>query len=473
MGKSYSDKVEDSNRLKSVLGKKKSNFEFLLKYDPIFFQLASVAEEMYHSDPNTTLVKLRQLAEALGKDIALKMGIASYEYKDQYELIYLLEDKLSFSYKVRNLFHMLRKEGNRAVHEFTTNHHQALKALKNAYKLSIWYHGTFGDVRDFKVKAFVVPKDPTEKLQKIHNDYEALKAKLLDHKEKLEESKALAELKEQEHQEYDKLIEEMKRMQGEEKALMLEQEATFEEQTILFEQKINKLSCSISDEERKKLEKIYQHRGEEVLCYLSLDEDKTYEMVDLKLNERGWKADSTTLDYEKGTRPIVGENRAIRNWECIDSKSGEKSIADYVLFIGLKPVAIVEVTMFGMDVIEGIEEAQERSCTINLTSIVKIAEQEDKALVLDEWYADALEEKTYRVPMVFSSNGREYQHQEKTKSGIWFRDLRRIENNARVLVHWFSPDEIAEFLDRNDENIVSTKEENILNFDTLKRMLFS
>ncbi|CAA6814749.1 MAG: Type I restriction-modification system, restriction subunit R (EC [uncultured Sulfurovum sp.] len=320
---------------------KGSNFSFLLEHDPIFFQLAFVAEKMFKSDPNTTLVKLRQLGEALAQEMASKLGIPSYEYKDQYELIYLLEKKLSFSFKVRNLFHTLRKDGNKAVHEFTTNHHQAVKALKNAYKLSIWYHGTFGDVREFKVKAFVLPKDPTERLQKIHNDYEALKSKLLEHKEKLEESEALAKLKEEEHQEYDKLIENMRRLQLEEKELMLAQEAEFEEQTMLFEEKINELSCSISDEEREKLEKVYKQRSEEVLCYLYLDEDETYHMLDLNLNERGWKADSATLDYEKGTRPIVGQNMAIRNWECINPANGERSEADYVLFIGLKPVAIV------------------------------------------------------------------------------------------------------------------------------------
>ena len=115
----------------------KSNFQFLLQHDPIFFQLASVAEDMFKSDPNTTLVKLRQLGEALAQEMASKLGIASYEYKDQYELIYVLEKKLSFSSNVRNLFHTLRKEGNKAVHEFSTSHHEAVKALKNAYKLSI------------------------------------------------------------------------------------------------------------------------------------------------------------------------------------------------------------------------------------------------------------------------------------------------------------------------------------------------
>ena len=427
---------------------------------------------MFKSDPNTTLVKLRQLGEALAQDIASKLGISSYEYKDQYELIALLEKKLSFSYKVRDLFHTLRKDGNRAVHEFTTSHHQAVKALKNAYKLSIWYHGTFGDVRDFKVKAFVLPTDPTERLRKIQNEQALLKAKLLEHKERLEENKELAKLKEQENEEYNELIETMRRTQLEQKEFMEQQELEFKEQERLFEHKIAELSCSISDDERKRLEKIYGKKGDEVLCLLHLDEDETVELIEMKLNEAGWEADSSTLDYQKGRRPEDGKNMAIAKWACIDPQTETLFEADYVLFIGLKPVAIVEAIIEGKDVKEGIETAEACSSHINLTCIRAIAENEGVEVALDEWYSDVFEEKTYRVPMVFSTNGREYQNQQKTKSGIWFRDLRRVENRARVLVRMFSPNEIAEFLDRNDENLVRPKNLINLGIERLKKILF-
>jgi len=424
-----------------------SNFSFLLEHDPIFFQLASVAEKMFKSDPNTTLVKVRQLAEALAQEMASRLGIEPYEYEGQYELINLLEKKLSFSYKVKNLFHTLRKEGNQAVHQFKTSHAEAVKALKNAYKLSIWYHGTFGNVSsDFKVKAFILPQDPTLKLQKIHQEYETLKNKLLEHKEKLEESKELALLKEQEHQEYAELVVQMERERVEEKKYILAQENEFEKQKKLFERKIAKLSCGISDDERKKLEKIYKIQGDETLCYLHLDEDETFEMIDLKLNEAGWEANYFNLDYKKGTRPQSEKNMAISNWECIDPLSSKKLEANYVLFIGLKAVAIIEVIVGGGEIQEGIEVAQKHSQNIVLN------------VEFDEWYADEVKETSYRVPMVFASNGREYQAQEKNKTGIMFRDLRRLENKPRILLQWFSPEELAEFLDRDDENLVEKQE---------------
>ncbi|MBN1007518.1 hypothetical protein [Amphritea pacifica] len=44
-----------------------NNFAFLAEYDPIFQQLANAAERSFSSDPNTTLIKLRQLGEALAR----------------------------------------------------------------------------------------------------------------------------------------------------------------------------------------------------------------------------------------------------------------------------------------------------------------------------------------------------------------------------------------------------------------------
>ena len=125
-----------------------------------------------------------------------------------------------------------------------------------------------------------------------------------------------------------------------------------------------------------------------------------------------------------------------------------------VLFIGLKPVAVVEAKKFGNDVADDIRQAQEYSRDINLEPIMDIAKNEEVELTLDAWYIDETERSSYRVPVAYSTNGREYQNQIKTKSGIWFRDLRRPQNHARALVQWFRPEEIAELLDRDDENLV-------------------
>ncbi len=48
-----------------------SNFEFLREHDLVFYELGSAAERAFAGDPNTTLIKLRQLAEALAQRIKL------------------------------------------------------------------------------------------------------------------------------------------------------------------------------------------------------------------------------------------------------------------------------------------------------------------------------------------------------------------------------------------------------------------
>ena len=52
-----------------------SNFAFLKEHDPVFLQLANTAEQVFASDPNTTLIKLRQLGEALAQDLASRAGM--------------------------------------------------------------------------------------------------------------------------------------------------------------------------------------------------------------------------------------------------------------------------------------------------------------------------------------------------------------------------------------------------------------
>ena len=46
----------------------------------------------------------------------------------------------------------------------------------------------------------------------------------------------------------------------------------------------------------------------------------------------------------------------------------------------------------------------------------------------------------YRVPFVFSTNGRPYLKQIETESGIWFRDTRKATNHRRALNDWPTPD---------------------------------
>ena len=50
-----------------------SNFGFLAEHDPLFVEIAESAERAFAGDPNTTLIKLRQLGEALAQHLAARV----------------------------------------------------------------------------------------------------------------------------------------------------------------------------------------------------------------------------------------------------------------------------------------------------------------------------------------------------------------------------------------------------------------
>ena len=391
----------------------RSNFDFLKNHDAIFFKLISVAEEFYRIDPNTTVVKVRQFAEAMAKDIASKLGIASYEYSNQNDLIRILSYRLKLDYVIKELFHTIRKRGNEAVHEYETTLQSAMVILRKAHQLAIWYHRTFGENEHYQERAFVTPYDTKSKLEDIETQKET----------------------------YHKLLEDKNS----------ELHAIREK----FETKLKQLSSAPSSkEEDKKLQEYYRAKSKRTASKIKLTEEETREIIDAKLRDAGWEADSKTLDYRKGTRPEVGRNMAIAEWACYNPHTKSNTRADYVLFIGLKAVGVVEAKKFDNDVADDIRQAQEYSRDIDLSTVVEIAKREEVILELKEWMIADDSKESYAVPFAFATNGREFQHQFKTKSGIWFRDLRNSRNKARPLLAWHTPEDLEALLLKDRDEVV-------------------
>jgi hypothetical protein len=68
------------------------------------------------------------------------------------------------------------------------------------------------------------------------------------------------------------------------------------------------------------------------------------------LRKAGWQADSKTLRFAKGARPEAGVNKAIAEWPTGKDETGNPGFADYVLFVGLKPIAVIEAKRKNTDV---------------------------------------------------------------------------------------------------------------------------
>lgn len=162
-------------------------------------------------------------------------------------------------------------------------------------------------------------------------------------------------------------------------------------------------------------------------------EAETRYMIDQQLRQVGWEADTENLRFSKETRPVKGRNLAIAEWPT-DSTVGNHGRADYALFIGLQFVGIIEAKAEHKD-IPSVIDYQGKDYPRNIRS-------EDATYQLGTW-------GSYKVPFTFATNGRPYLEQYKTKSGIWFLDLRQTSNVPKALRGWMSPNNILELLSKD------------------------
>ncbi|MGI6014176.1 MAG: type I restriction-modification system endonuclease [Oscillospiraceae bacterium] len=162
-------------------------------------------------------------------------------------------------------------------------------------------------------------------------------------------------------------------------------------------------------------------------------EAETRYMIDEQLRQVGWEADTENLRFSKGTCPVKGRNLAIAEWPT-DSAVGNHGRADYALFIGLQLVGIIEAKAEHKD-IPSVIDYQGKDYPRNIRAA-------DAQYQIGAW-------GDYKVPFTFATNGRPYLEQYKTKSGIWFLDLRQSSNVPKALRGWMSPENLLELLGKN------------------------
>jgi type I restriction enzyme R subunit len=68
-----------------------TNFAHLRPYDEQLFRLGSLAERYFPEDPNTALLKLRQLGELLAQQVASRFGLELRIEESQQLLLRRLE----------------------------------------------------------------------------------------------------------------------------------------------------------------------------------------------------------------------------------------------------------------------------------------------------------------------------------------------------------------------------------------------
>lgn len=427
-----------------------SNFSFLQKCNPLLHKIGVSAEKNFSADPNTTLMKMRQLGEAIAQDVAANTGVDFDEQTTQNDLLYYLNRELRLERSVMNLFHVLRKEGNRASHEFHTQHKDAMNGLKVGRSLALWYYRSFGDApQGFKPGAFVAPTDPSAQLRELQAKITHLAAELREANQEVDTNKELATLKEKEREEFEVLA---TQMEAEAQQVRDDLQATYEAE-LAEQKKQNKLLQKALEQAKadtattKKVREKSQKAAKEVV----LSEEMTRIIIDLKLNELGWEADTQDLTYSKGARPEKGKNKAIAEWPTIGRQS-----ADYVLFVGLTPVAVVEAKKENVDVAGKITQAERYARGFKMDeSFIPAWQQSGYSSPWSDGNGES-----FQIPFVYSCNGRDYVKQLAEKSGTWFRDLRSPSNIKRPLQDFHSPEGLIDMLRRDkDESKEQLKKE--------------
>ncbi|MDD5330958.1 MAG: hypothetical protein PHX38_13225 [Sulfuricella sp.] len=92
-----------------------SNFSVLSQHDEQLLRLGMLAEKYFADDPNTCLLKLRQLAESLTQMLAARIGLYIAAEETQYDLLRRLQDSGVLPREVCQMFgEVLRDEENAA-----------------------------------------------------------------------------------------------------------------------------------------------------------------------------------------------------------------------------------------------------------------------------------------------------------------------------------------------------------------------
>lgn len=344
-----------------------SNFEFLAAHWPMLAKIGEFAEKNLYDDPNTTLIKLRLLSEKIAACMLEEEKLPEPPDHSQATRIKLLHDHGMIPPTIKDLFYRLKNVGNRAAHDGYDSAQDAQDNLEFMHNVAAWFAAVYAGQSDAVKLPFALP--PRRNL-----------------------SAELDRLR----QEHERALEELAQVKTARVA-----------QNTLEDRKIASL---------------------ETVRRIEFTERQTRQLLDERLRECGWEADTSRLKWPDA-RPNAGTNRAIAEWPVGHCR------ADYALFLGLRFVGIIEAKRFAEDASAYIETAKTYARLATLRG--------DEQFVGGPWSG-------CRVPFLFAANGREFMPENSIKSGLWFLDARKPTNHPAPIRGWFSPNDLEAMLKQRD-----------------------
>lgn len=402
-----------------------SNFNFLEAQDDRLFRLATLAERYFAGDAPTALAKLRSFAETMAKEIAASHALLPPGSPSFDDVLSQLRRRSILPAQVADIFHLLRRKGNQAVHEEVGTTSDALTALKLARNLAAWFHTVYNNQPGFRAGPFVPPSPPKDVSDDLREELAELRKQVIASRD----AEAAARMAAADAEAARREALAQAGTSEDERAFWERYAAETESKALAAEHKLAKIQQFAQTAAPTQLD-LLASAAAAAASEIELDEKSTRVLIDEQLRTAGWDVDSAALRYATGTRPEYGRNMAIAEWP---TKSGP---VDYALFVDGRCVGVIEAKRGTKDVPGRLGQAQRYAREITLDT---------DALPEGGPWNDG--EQRFRVPFMFATNGRPYVKQLATKSGIWFWNARTKET-PRALAEWFSPRDLVERLEQ-------------------------
>jgi hypothetical protein len=153
-----------------------SNFSFLKTKWSNLAEIAELAEENLYQDPNTTIIKLRMFTEQIVDYIYAYDNLEEPEENSFFNKLKLLEREELIQGEIEDVFHTLRIEGNKGVHESLDSTETAKTLLSLSHKLAVWFMQLYGDW-NYEAEEFKLPEKNNESktdLTELEKKYDSL-----------------------------------------------------------------------------------------------------------------------------------------------------------------------------------------------------------------------------------------------------------------------------------------------------------
>lgn len=350
------------------------DFGYLREHEEQLVRLGLLAKRCLVEHPRLALAQLTQFVDLLAQLIAAKVGLFVSRGQAPAALLRSLQDHGILPSEVARLFDAIRRTSRDVDDSKTSDASAAIVAMRLTQQLGLWFHRTFSDPT-------FVPALPTD---------------ALDATSPTDSVDALAAAVERAGSAIDARLAAL-------------QARSLTNSKTAFAALVSAANAAVE--------------------HVDLDEFDTRKLIDQQLRLAGWTVDTATLRYARGARPQKGKNLAIAEWPTANGP------ADYVLFIGLMPVAAVEAKRCNKNVSAYLQQAKRYSRGFSVEPGMQAAG--------GPWHE-------HRLPFAFSSNGRPYLRQLEIYSGTWFCDVRNPTRLGHPLDGWYTPEGLLALLKRDE-----------------------